>query len=90
MPNGTQESPKPIAKAAEAVNAAKEQLTHAAEATEAKVREFPIAAVGIAFGAGVVVGAVGYALLRRETTWRDRLEDADVGRRLSKLLGRFI
>ncbi len=90
MPNGTQESSKPIAAATEAINTAKEQLSNAADVTEAKVREFPLAAVGLAFGAGVVAGAVGYALLRREQTWRDRIEDADVGRRLSKLLHRFI
>jgi len=78
VPNGTQESSKPIAGSVRT------------EATEAKVRELPIAAVGIAFGEGVIGGAVGYALLRREPTWRDRIEDADVGRRLSKLLNRFI
>mgnify|MGYP001222472700 CR=1 FL=1 len=95
MPNGTQDSPKPIAKAAEAVDRAKEQLGQVAGATEAKVKEFPLAAVGLAFGAGVLLGAVGYALLHREPpTLRERLEerldDAQAGKKLQKLLDRVI
>lgn len=91
MPNGQQETPKPVAKATEALNTAKEQLGHVAQATEAKVKEFPIAAVGLAFGAGLVVGAVGYALLKREPpSLRDRIDDAQVGRKLQKLIDRFI
>lgn len=90
MSNAQQQDLKPIAKAAEALNAAKEQLGNVAEATEAKVKEFPLGAVGLAFGAGLLVGAVGYALAKREPSWSDRIEDTDVSRKLQKLLGRYL
>ena len=81
MSNATQGSP---------LDAAKEKLGTATELTEAKVREFPIAAVGLAFGAGVLLGAVGYALLRPEPTLRDRIEDSEVSRKLQKLPGKYL
>ncbi|MBL8953361.1 MAG: hypothetical protein JNK82_21485 [Myxococcaceae bacterium] len=68
----------------------REKLGKAAELTETKVREFPLAAVGLAFGAGVVLGAVGYALLRPEPTLRERIEDSEVSRKLTKLLGKYV
>jgi len=44
---------------------AKQKIADLEESFETKVSEKPLQSVGIAFGAGVVAGALIYALLRR-------------------------
>jgi hypothetical protein len=73
-----------------AVSVAGEQITRVADITEHKVKEYPLAAVGIALGSGVALGAIVTALLMpKPQTFADRVYDMELGKTFRKLLDRF-
>jgi len=69
------------------VAAAGDKLEHAPDAARKQVRRYPLATVGIAFGAGVALGIAGWALFApRPPTFRERFD----ARRLRRLLDRLV
>ncbi|MBK7861104.1 MAG: hypothetical protein IPJ65_21340 [Archangiaceae bacterium] len=71
-------------RAKQLASAASEKLHEANEAARSQVQKYPLATVGIAFGVGLALGAVGWALLApRPPTLRDRFDD--LGERFEEL-----
>ena len=67
-----------------------EQVGKLAEQTEKSVRKYPMAAVGIALGSGVVLGTLGALLFTpRPPTMQERLADMQLGSYFKKLLSRY-
>ena len=65
-------------------------ITKAADATEDTVRKYPLAAVGIAMGAGVCVGALTVGLLMpRPKTLTQRIGELEVTRGIIHLFRRL-
>ena len=65
MSNGTDTKTEAVmARAKQIANQAGEKLEAAPDAARERVREYPLATVGVAFGVGVLVGAMGWALLQ--------------------------
>ncbi len=69
---------------------AKEQVANVTEMTEDTVRKYPIAAVGIALGSGLLLGGVLGALLKpsRPTLW-DKIVDLKIGEYFGKMAKKF-
>jgi hypothetical protein len=63
-----------------ALDLAQDQVVRAATGTGKAVRKYPMAAAGIALGAGVAIGALGYRLLapKRPKTLFERLASASL------------
>ena len=79
-----------IPKAKQIAAAAQETLQEAPDRAREQVQRFPLAAVGIAFGAGIALGALGWALLApRPPTLSERVGGLTDKKRLRKLLARF-
>src|SRR4051812_35188924 len=73
-----------------AANAAGEGLTRLADSTEDQVRKNPLPAIGIALGAGLLLGAVGMRLLTpRQKTLVDRVADYEVVKGAIRLFNRI-
>jgi ElaB/YqjD/DUF883 family membrane-anchored ribosome-binding protein len=73
-----------------AANAAGQGLSKAADVTEDTVRKYPLAAVGVAMGAGVAIGALAASLLMpRPKTLTQRIGELEVLRGASRLLRRI-
>jgi hypothetical protein len=71
-----------------AANAAGEGLTRLADTTEDQVRKNP--SIGIALGAGVVLGALGMRIfMPRQKTMVDRIADYEVVKNAIKLFNRI-
>jgi hypothetical protein len=75
MSNGAESKTEAVmARAKQLANQAGEKLEAAPDAARDRVREYPLATVGVAFGVGVLVGAMGWALLQpRPATLRSRI-----------------
>jgi ElaB/YqjD/DUF883 family membrane-anchored ribosome-binding protein len=69
---------------------AKEQIGNVTEMTEDTVRKYPIAAVGIALGSGVLLGGILGALLKPNppTLW-DKVVDLKIGEYFAGLVKKF-
>jgi hypothetical protein len=79
-----------LPKARQIATAASETLHEVPDKAREQVQKFPLATVGIAFGAGVVLGALGWAMLGpRPATFGDRIGEFADRKRLRKLLARF-
>jgi ElaB/YqjD/DUF883 family membrane-anchored ribosome-binding protein len=73
-----------------AANAAGEGLTKLADSTEDQVRKNPLAAIGIALSAGVVLGALGMRILMpRRRTMLDRVGDYEAVKGARRLFNRI-
>jgi ElaB/YqjD/DUF883 family membrane-anchored ribosome-binding protein len=73
-----------------AANAAGEGLTKVADATEDTVRKYPLAAVGVALGCGVALGALVTGLaMPRPKTFTERLGEYEIAKKAMKLFGRL-
>ena len=69
-----------------AMHAAGDGLGKVAEATEKNVKRYPLAAVGIALGSGVIIGTLGTLLFRpRPPTLKDRFYELELGDRVNRL-----
>lgn len=67
-----------------------EQLGKLAEQTEKNVKKYPLAAIGIALGSGVVLGTLGTLLFTpKEPTMVDRFNDLQLGTQIRKLFSKY-
>ena len=67
-----------------------EQLGKLAETTEQKVKRYPLAAIGIAAGCGVVLGTLGTLLFTpKPATMMDRMKDLELYGQARKLFSKY-
>jgi ElaB/YqjD/DUF883 family membrane-anchored ribosome-binding protein len=73
-----------------AVSVTGEQLGRIAEQTEKNVRKYPLAAIGIALGSGVLLGTLGTLLFTpKEPTMTEKLRDLELYAQAKKLFSKY-
>jgi hypothetical protein len=88
MPEAMLNAAKQFGSRAAAV--AGEQVGRIAEQTERSVRKYPLAAIGIAFASGAVLGTLGAILFKpREPTLAEKLKDMELYSQARRLWSKY-